>query len=439
MQVSVETTNGLERRLTVGVPADQIDGEVNKRLEEAAKTVRINGFRKGKVPLKVVRQKFGQGVRQEVIGDTINKSFYQAVQEQSLKPAGQPSIEPKQIDEGKDFEFVATFEVYPEIDLKRIDGVDITQFTADINDEDINTMIETLRKNQAKWEDVERACADGDRVNIDFEGKKDGEVFDGGVATGHNLVLGSNSMIPGFEEGIVGMSAGDEKTIQLTFPDDYQSDALKGSDAEFLIKVNVVAEQKLPELDEAFYAELGVTDGGEEKFREDVKQNMEREKEKLIRNKFKQQVLDAFMDANDFDVPAALVSSEIDVLRQQMLSQYGQQPDASVDYSSILPDSMFKERAERRTALGLLVSELVKADSLKVDQDRLKTMVESIAETYEDPESVVNYYYSNKELLSGAEAAVLEDQVVDVLAAAAAIKDESTTYQDLVKPEASGE
>ena len=436
MQVSVETTSGLERRLTVGVPAQEIDGEVTKRLQEAAKTVRINGFRKGKVPLKVVRQRFGQGVRQEVIGDTINKSFYKAVQEQSLKPAGQPSIEPKQMDEGKDFEFVATFEVYPEIDLKRIGGAEIKKFSAEITEDDIKTMIETLQKNQAKWEEVERACADGDRVNIDFQGKKDGEIFDGGEAKGHNLVLGSKSMIPGFEEGIVGMNAGEEKTINVTFPEDYNSEALKGSDAEFTITVNSVSAQVLPELNDDFYAALGVTEGGEDKFREDVKQNMEREKDKLIRNKFKQQVLDAFMDANEFDVPKALVQSEIDVLRQQMLAQYGQQPDPNMDFKSILPDSMFQERAERRTALGLLVSEIVKTDAIKVDQDRLKEMVESIAETYEDPKSVVDYYFSNKELLAGAEAAVLEDQVVDVLSADASVSEEATSYQELVKPEA---
>ncbi len=437
MQVSVETTSGLERRLTVGVPAEQIDGEINKRLQQAAKTVRINGFRKGKVPLKVVRQRFGQGVRQEVIGDTINKSFYEAIQKSELKPAGQPSIEPKNFEEGKDFEYVATFEIYPDIELKKIDGVSITKSMVEITEEDIDTMIETLRKNQAKWEVVERPAAEEDRVNIDFEGFKEGELFDGGSATDHNLVIGSKSMIPGFEEGIVGMTPGEEKTIELTFPEDYNAEALQGATVEFKIKLNTVSEQKLPEVNEEFYASLGVTEGGGERFRVDVKENMEREKERLIRNSVKLQVLDAFIQANEFDVPKALVAQEIDALRNQMLAQYGQQMDPNIDFRSILPDSMFQERAERRTALGLLVGECVKVEGIKVDSTRLKEMIEGIASTYEDPESVVNYYYSNQELMSGAEAAVMEEQVVDHLLESATVEEKSMSYQDLVKAEKS--
>lgn len=248
MQVSIETTSGLERRLTVGVPAEVIDKEVNKRLQEAAKTVRINGFRKGKVPVKVVRQKYGAGVRQEVLGETINRSFYDALNEKDIKPAGQPSIEPKQFEEGKDFEFVATFEVYPEIELSGIDGVQVNKYEADITDADIDQMIETLRKSQASWDEVQRESKDGDRVNIDFTGTKDGEAFDGGSAEGHNLELGSGSMITGFEDGIVGMKAGDEKTLSLKFPDDYQQESLQGAAVEFNIKLNTVSERKLPEL-----------------------------------------------------------------------------------------------------------------------------------------------------------------------------------------------
>lgn len=435
MQVSVETTSGLERRLTVGVPADVVDGEVNKRLQETAKTVRINGFRQGKVPLKIVRQRFGRGVREEVLGDTINRSFQKAVQESALKPAGQPSIEPKQFEEGKDLEFVATFEVFPEIDVKRIDGVSVTRLNVTVSDADVDAMIETLRKNQAKWDDVERPSKDGDRVNIDFEGSRDGEAFDGGSAQSHNLVLGSGSMIPGFEKGIEGMSAGEDKVLQLSFPADYQAEDLRGAAVEFKVKVNAVAEQVLPELNQEFFTALGVTEGGEDKFRVDVKENMEREKEKLVRGKLKEQVLDAFLKANEFDVPKALVVNEIEALRQQTLQQYGQQLDPNMDFKSILPDAMFEERAQRRTALGLIVSELVNAEKLTVDKDRLKEMVEGIAATYEDPESVVNYYYSNQELMNGAEAAVLEEQVVDLLLSGATVAEQDSSYQDLIKPD----
>lgn len=434
MQVSIETTSGLERRLTVGVPADVIDNEVNKRLQEAAKNVRINGFRKGKVPLKVVLQKFGAGIRQEVLGDTISRSFQDAVRQKELKPAGQPRIEPKQFEQGKDLEYVATFEVFPEIAIKDIEGVTITQYAAEISEADIDEMIETLRKSQASWATVDRAAAEDDRVNIDFVGTKDGEAFDGGTATGYSLQLGSNTMIPGFEAGIVEMKPGETKTLNLVFPDDYQVESLKGAEVEFKVTLNSVSEQKLPELDDAFFASFGVREGGLEKFRADVKENMEREKERMIKNKLKMQVLDALLEANPIEIPKALVQNEIDVLRQQAVQQYGQL-SSKLDVRSLLPDDLFRKRAERRTALGLLISEVVGREKITVDNDRVRALVESIASTYEDPESVISYYYSNNDLLSGARAAVLEDQVVDLLAAKASVSVTNVSYQDLIKPE----
>lgn len=438
MQVSIETTSGLERRLTVGVPADVIDNEVNKRLQEAARSVRLNGFRKGKVPFKVVRQKFGPGVRQEVLGDTINRSFQDAVRQNAIKPAGQPRFEPKQFDEGKDLEYVATFEVFPEISLKEIDGVTITQYEADISEQDIDEMIETLRKSQTNWTAAERPAQSGDRVNVDFVGKRDGEEFDGGSANGYTLQLGSGNMIPGFEDGIVGMSAGDTKALSLTFPEDYQVEALKGAATEFTVTLNSVSEQQLPELDEGFFASFGVTDGGMEKFRADVRDNMEREKERMVKTKVKSQVLDALLTANTIETPKALVQQEIDVLRQQAVQQYGQL-SAKLDVRSLLPDELFRKRAERRTALGLLISEVVSGQKITIDNDRVRKLVESIAATYEDPESVVNYYYSNNELLSGARAAVLEDQVVDYLLSKASIESKKVSYQELIKPDNEGE
>ncbi|MCR6654036.1 MAG: trigger factor [Cellvibrionaceae bacterium] len=434
MQVSIETTSGLERRLTVGVPANVIDQEVNKRLQEAAKSVRLNGFRKGKVPFKVVRQKFGSGVRQEVLGDTINRSFQEAVRQKDLKPAGQPRIEPKQFDEGKDLEYVATFEVFPEISLREIDGIQITQLEADISEQDIDEMIETLRKSQAGWAIAERAAQDGDRVNIDFVGTKDGEEFEGGSAKGYTLQLGSGSMIPGFEAGIVGMAAGETKALPLTFPEDYQVDALKDAAVEFSVTLNNVSEQQLPELNDSFFASFGISEGGLEKFRTDVRENMEREKERMVKTKVKVQVLDSLLDANQVETPKSLVQNEIDVLRQQAIQQYGQL-SSRLDVRSLLPDDLFRKRAERRTALGLLISEIVSQQKIMVDNERVRKLVESIASTYEDPESVINYYYSNNDLLSGARAAVLEDQVVDHLLSKAALSTKKVSYQELVKPE----
>lgn len=433
MQVSIETTSGLERRLTVGLPAEMIDNEVNKRLQDAQKTVKLNGFRKGKVPLKVIRQKFGAGVRQEVLGDTINRSLQEALTKENVRPAGQPRIEPKQLEAGQDIEYVATFEVYPEIALQDIEGVSINRYVAEITEQDIDEMLDTLRKSQAKFEVAEQPAASGDKVNIDFNGTKDGEAFDGGSAEGYDLTLGSGSMIPGFETGIEGMSAGEEKTIDVTFPEDYQVDSLKGAAAQFAIKVNSVSKQVLPELNDEFFKQFGVEDGGLEQFRTDVKENMEREKERIVKSRLKTEVLDALLEKNPVETPASLVAGEIDALRQQAMQQYGQAA-GNLDIKSLLPDDLFRERAQKRTALGLLVSEVVKANGIKVDADRLRALVESIASTYEDSESVVNYYYSNRELLAGAEAAVLEEQVVDVLVEKAQVSEKSVTYQELIKP-----
>jgi trigger factor len=433
MQVSIETTTGLERRMTVGIPAEQVDSEVTKRLQEAAKTVRLNGFRKGKVPLKVVKQRFGAGVRQEVLGEVMNRSFFEAIQKENVKPAGQPAIEPKEMAEGKDIEFVATFEVYPEIALVDTSGFEVEKLTADVQESDVDTMIDTLRKQQAEWKVVERAAADGDQVDIDFVGTKEGEEFEGGKGEGHKLVLGSGSMIPGFEEGIVGMSAGEGKVLKLTFPEDYQAEELKGAAVEFQVKVNSVSEQELPELEQAFFAKYGVEEGDLDKFRAEVRKNMERELKNAAKTKLKNQVMDKLVDAHEVELPQALIDSEIEALRGQMMQQFGgAQPN--LDLKALLPDEMFKEQAERRVALGLIVGELIKSADIKVDSDRVREMVEEMASAYQDPEEVVNYYYANQQLLNGVESVVLEDQVVDHILSNAKVSEVSSDYESVVQP-----
>ena len=434
MQVSIETTSGLERRLTVSIPAETVDQEVSKRLADAAKTVSINGFRKGKVPLKVVKQRYGAGVRQEVVGDTINRSFYEAVQKESVRPAGQPAIEPTQLEEGKDVEYVATFEVYPEVEVKDLEAIEVKKYSSEITEKDIDEMIKSLQDAQATWADSKGQAKKGDKVNLDFEGLKDGEAFEGGSSEGHELVLGSGSMIPGFEEGIVGVKAGEEKSLELTFPEDYHAEDLKGAAVVFNIKLNGVQKKKKPKVDEEFFKKYGVEEGGEEKFREEVKSNMEREKERAIKNKTKEQVLNGLLEKNEIEIPSALVKGEIDALRNQMVQQYGGAAQG-MDMSSLLPDDMFKEQAERRTSLGLLISEVVAKEELKADKDKVKSLVEEVASTYEDPEQVVNYYYSNEQLLAGVEAAALEDQVVEFILGKAQVSDEEIGYQELIKPQ----
>ncbi|WP_237068264.1 trigger factor [Microbulbifer guangxiensis] len=437
MQVSIETTSGLERRLTVNLPAEVVDKEVDKRLQQAAKNVRLNGFRKGKVPMKVVRQRFGAGVRQEVLGEVMSRSFYEAVQKEQVKPAGQPSIEAKETAPGKNLEYVATFEVYPEVELIDLASVEVERPVAEVTDKDVDNMIDVLRKQQSSWKETKRKAQKGDRVTIDFVGRVDGEEFEGGKAEDQQLVLGSGQMIPGFEDGILGMKPGEEQDIQVTFPEDYQAENLKGKEATFTIKVKSSEKPELPELDEEFFKAYGVEDGGEDKFREEVRNNMERELKNAALNKVKTQVMDQLFEKHEVEIPAALVAGEVRTLRGQMIQQFGGQIKAE-DAEKMLPDAMFEDQAKRRVVLGLVVGEIVKQNKLDVDADRVKSKVEELASTYQQPEEVVEYYYSNRELLSGVESVVLEDQVVDFVLDSAKVKDVKSSYDDVIKPQQQG-
>ncbi|MGI1678315.1 MAG: trigger factor [Cellvibrionaceae bacterium] len=432
MQVSVETTSNLERRITVGIPAIQIDGEVTKRIQDASKKVRVNGFRAGKVPLKVVKQKFGAEIRQEVLGEVINKTYFEALKKEDIQPAGMPSIDTTKNTEGEDLEYVATIEVYPDVELKELDGLTVTKSVATIGDKDVDTMIDSLRKQQATWETVKRAAKDGDQVVIDFNGKKGGEEFAGGQAENQTLVLGSNSMIPGFESGVEKMKAGDEKVLKLTFPEDYHAEELKGADVEFTVKVHSVAEQKLPAIDEELFKKFGVEEGGETAFRAEVKKNMERELSTAEKNQVKTQVLDSLLDAHEVDVPKALLANEIETMRKQMLQQFGGQAQG-MDMASLLPDTLFEEQAKKRVSLGLVLGQYIKNHELKVDDKKVVEHVAEMASTYHEPQAVIDYYSTNQDAKASVETVVLEEQAVEKLLASAKIKEEKSTYEDIVK------
>ena len=432
MQVSIESSTGLERQLKIGVPAEKIDQEVTSRLQKATKTVSIKGFRKGKVPLKVVKQHYGKGVRQEVVGEIVNSSFYEAIQQEDLKPVGQPQINDLSDKEGQDLEFMAVFEVFPEVTLKPLTKVKLDRPVSEVTDADVEKMIEQLRNQQSSFKVGKKKAKDGHQVNIDYIGTRDGEEFDGGKAEGQDLVLGSNSMIPGFEKGLEGLSAGDETVLKLSFPDDYQAEELKGAAVEFAVKVNSVASKALAKMDDEFFKLFGVESGGEAKFREDVLDNMERELRNAIRTKVKNRVMNQLFELNSVELPSALVANEINQLKQQMVQQFGggQQIDLSM-----LPDEMFKEKAERRAALGVIVSEIVKVEELSPDEDQVRARVDEIASTYEQPKEVVDYYYSKPELLSSVEGVVLEDQVTELVLAKAKIKEQTLAYEDAIKPD----
>ena len=436
MQVSIETTSGLERRLTVGVPAERVDSEVDNRLKKAVKNVKIPGFRPGKVPMKVMHQRFGPGVRQEVLGEVMSQSFQEAVVQEQLRPAGQPSIEPKNLEPGKDLEYVATFEVFPEIEVAEMSDFDVERIVAEVKDEDIDSIIEVFRKQQGSWDEVERAAAEGDKVNIDYNGTRDGEAFEGGSAEGSDLELGSGRMIPGFEDGIVGMQPGEEKTLQLSFPEDYHSEELKGAAVEFKVTLNKVLELTPAELNEELFSQYGVEEGGEEQFRKEVGENMARELKNAIEGKVKQQVMDAILDAHQsLEVPRALISQEVDVLRNQMFQQFGGAGAQNLVLKSLMPDDMFTENAERRVKLGLVMAEMISKNELKADADQVRATIEELASTYQDPEEVINYYYSNQEQLASVESKVLEDQVVEKLLSGANITDRECSYQEAIAQE----
>jgi len=432
MQVSVETISGLERRLTVGIPAAEIDPEVDKRIKEATGKVKINGFRAGKVPFKVVKQRFGEGIRHEVLGEVINKSYYEAIRKQELKPAGAPSIDTTKNLEGQDVEFTATFEIYPEVPLADFSKFTIKRPVVEITEQDQNDMIDKLRRQHASWKPVDRACADGDQVNITYCGRKDGVEFEGGKAEQQNLVLGSKSMIPGFEDGIVGMKRDEEKVIPLTFPDDYQNESLKGAEVEFTIFVNEVSEQELSELNDEFFKEYGVEEGGEPAFREEVKKNMQRELEQAEKSKIKSQVMDQLYQAQQFDLPSALIDGEIKRLREQMASQFGQIPK-NVDINALLPNDMFAEQAKKRVALGLIVNEVIQSQTLLPDEEKVKQAIDEMAASYSESDAVKRYYSTNQEARANIEAMVLEQQVVDHILSSSQVDDEKLSYQELLQ------
>ncbi|MFK3772661.1 trigger factor [Pseudomonas sp. NPDC089406] len=429
MQVSVENTSALERRMTIAVPAERVENEVNKRLQQTAKRAKVAGFRPGKVPMSVIRQRFEADARQEAFGDLVQASFYEAIVEQKLNPAGAPAVEPKSFEKGKDLEFVAIFEVFPEFTVAGFDSIAVERLSAEVADADLDNMLEVLRKQNTRFEAVERAAQNDDQVNIDFVGKVDGEVFAGGSAKGTQLVLGSGRMIPGFEDGLVGAKAGEERVVNVTFPEDYQNLDLAGKAAEFTITVNSVSAPALPELNEEFFAQFGIKESTLEGFRTEVRKNMERELRQAIKAKVKNQVMDGLLAANPIEVPKALLENEVNRLRVQAVQQFGGniKPEQ-------LPAELFSEQAKRRVVLGLIVAEVVKQFDLKPDEAEVRKVIEEMASAYQEPEQVVAWYYKNDQQLNEVRSVVLEEQVVDTVLQKATVTDKSVSYEEAVKP-----
>jgi trigger factor len=428
MQVSVESTGNIGRKMNISVPAERIDGEVEKRLKDMRGQVKLDGFRPGKVPLSVVSQQYGDSIYQEVVGDVFQSTFNEAAMAEELRVAGYPNIEPQVLEPGKDLEYTATFDVYPVFDVGDIASLSLSKAQVEITDVDINKMIETLQEQQKEWQDVDRASETDDLMLIDFDGTVDGETFDGGSAKEFSVEVGAGRMLKDFDDALFGMSAGDEKNIDVAFPEDYPAENLKGKTAVFDIKVAVVRESVLPTVDEEFIKKFGIDNGTEEGFRAGIKENMARELEQNIKARLKQSVMDGLYDIHDVDLPEFLVLEEIKHIRNEMAGN-----TEGADLSS-LPDDLFKDQASRRVKLGLIVGEIITTNELKKDPQKVNDMLESMAATYEDPQAFIEYYKSNEQAMQTVEAAVMEEMIVDWVLEQASIKNEDMSFAELMSP-----
>lgn len=433
IDVQITATENNQTALTVQVATETIKNKVEGRIRKVAKTAKIDGFRPGKVPLSHVRAQYGAGIQQEVINDVIRDTVFDAIEQEKIRAVGVPNIEDVKLEDDK-LTYNATVEVFPEVDVQGLAEIEVERKTTTVSDEDVDTMIENLRKQRQVFVAKEGAIESGDQATFDFAGTVDGESFEGGTAEDFKLVIGSNRMIPGFEDGLIGLNAGDEKTIDVTFPEDYQAENLKGKQAQFKLNVKQVETPELPELDEAFFELFGITEGGLDKLKADVRKNMEREVKSAARNQVKKAAFDAMVEKNEFDVPKTMVDNEIERQRNQTLQRFMQQFNMNpkdMD-KSMLPDELFADQALHSARLGVLVARLIEQQNLEVDQNKVTSYIAEMAENYEDPQEVIDHYSKDKEQRANVEAVVLEDQVVDYILSQAKVTDVEVNYQELL-------
>jgi len=426
MQVSVESTGNIERKLSIVIPAERVDGEVDTRLKSMRNRVKIDGFRPGKVPMSVVSQQYGDAVYQEVVGEIFQSTFYEAAEQENLKVAGMPKIDATTLEPGKDLEYTAVFDIYPQFKIADVSKMEVKRPTVKIMSADVDEMIDTLRAQQKGWKEVKRAAKDGDLLVVDFDGKLDGETFDGGAAEDFSVELGSGRMLADFEKALIGMKVGATKEADVTFPEEYPAENLKGKTVQFALKVKTVSAPELPKVDEEFIKKFGIEDGTEKSFKAEIKSNMERELEQRIKSRVKQSVMEGLHEIHEIDLPSALVKDEIQQVRSEM-AQNSQGADLST-----LPDDMFEEQAARRVKLGLIVGEVITVNKLEKDQAKVDEMLQSLAASYEDPQALIEYYQTNQQAMQTIEASVMEEMIVDWVLEKAKIKDEKMKFKDLV-------
>ena len=427
MQVSIESTGKLERRMQVQVPAERVSQEIAARLKNISRTARLNGFRPGKAPLKVIRQQFGSQIHREVIGELLQSSYAEAVTQKQLAPAGSPRIEPQSMEEGSDLRYTATFEVFPELALQPMESLEVDRVTAEVTESDIDAMIERLRKQQMKYSAVNRAAANGDKATVDFEGAIDGVTFAGGKGENIAIVLGEGRMLPELEQGLIGAAPGEKRSVTVNFPSDYRAAELAGKAAIFATEVKSVEEPVLPEIDEEFCKAFGVSEGGLAKLREDVAANMRRELEQALRNRNKAVVMEKLYAANPTDVPNVLIEGQIRDMQVEAMRRAG-----TKDAAQAPPREPFIEPARRRVALGLLLNDVIRKENLVVDRARVNERLDEMVSAYGDAGAMKRAYMQNAEAMRQVESLALEDQAVDWILEHAKVHEVKSTFKELM-------
>jgi len=428
MQVSVEQSGNIERKMTISLPAERVDSEITRQLQRLSKQVKVPGFRPGKVPMKIMKSRYLGQVMQDVIADLIQSSYQEALGQESLRPAGAPSIETSSGGEGKDLEYTATFEVYPDLTGLTLSGLKIERNLCEISDKDIDTTLDSLRRQRVEWKSVDAEAKDGNRVTLDFTGSVDGKPFTGGEGKAMPVVIGSGSLIPGFESQLIGIKEGEERTLTVKFPDDYHADEMAGKEAIFDVKATEVAEEVLPEVDEALAKSFGVEGGGIEKFREEIRDNLSREASDRTDITVRDAIFQAVLESNEIDVPKALLEQELKMLVETAEKE---QPEITKNDEAV---AMYRKLAERRVSLGLILAEITEREAMIPAADAVESRLQKLAETYEDPSSFIEWYKADRQRLSEIEAQVLENMVVDKLLKDAEITDKTISFEELVNP-----
>ena len=418
MEVSVEQSEGLRRRLSVEIPADQLEQAFSTRIKQMGQRAKVPGFRPGKVPTKVLVQRYGDAARAEAVEELLRTTYPKAIEESELKPAGYPTFDIQAEVVGEPLKYTASFEVYPEVTLTGLDGLKVERPQVEIGEDDVERTLGTIKEQHRKWVAVDRPAAKGDKMKLDFVGKLDGEAFEGGAAEAAEVELGAGRFIPSMEEALVGLTAGTETTIDVSFPDDYQAENLKGKDTQFEVKILSVEAGEDPALDDPeLLKSLGVEESaGEAGLRAKVREQLERERDKAVSGKVKEQVMDGLLAANPIDVPQAMVDEEIQRMRQEAVQRFGNMPNNDPDaMARMLPDDLFKDNATKRVALSLLISEVIQEKQVKVEEEDIDAVLARYASELADTEQAMQYYRSQPQIMQQFQALAMEERVVDVL------------------------